>query len=146
MTLGSLEIFPALDARRAAPIIPNMRSRTIRHGLLTRRQLVTALALAAAVWLGGRRALLVLAFPPAEGELSLSKAQMIFWTILLVILFVSKSVLDGAIWEVPWALVALMGFSQAGFLVPKFAPDSTTQPQPQPPPQQPVPPKDPAQQ
>jgi hypothetical protein len=60
----------------------------------------------------------------ADGELSLSKAQMLFWTILLVILFVSRSVLDGGIWEVPWALVALMGFSQAGFLVPKLAPDT----------------------
>ena len=50
---------------------------------------------------------------------------MLFWTILLLVLFVSKSVLDGAIWEVPWALVALMGFSQAGFVVPKFSPDNT---------------------
>ena len=58
------------------------------------------------------------------GELSLSKAQMLFWTALLLVLFVSKSVLDGAIWEVPWALVALMGFSQAGYLAPKLVPQS----------------------
>jgi hypothetical protein len=84
---------------------------------------------------------LVLVFPPAEGELSLSKAQMLFWTILLLILFLSKSVLDGAIWEVPWALVALMGFSQAGFVIPKLATDSTSQPPPppQPPPAAPPP-------
>ena len=84
---------------------------------------------------------LVLVFPPAEGELSLSKAPMLFWTIVLLTLFISKSLLDGAIWEVPWALVALMGFSQAGFLVPKLA----TEPTPQPPPaQQPAPEVQPA--
>lgn len=55
-------------------------------------------------------------------ELSLAKAQMLFWTVLLLVLFVSKSILDGVIWEVPWALVALMGFSQAGYLAPKLAP------------------------
>jgi hypothetical protein len=55
--------------------------------------------------------------PPA---LSLAKAQMLFWTLLLLVLFISKSILDGAIWEVPWPLVALMGFSQAGYLAPKL--------------------------
>jgi hypothetical protein len=65
---------------------------------------------------------LVRVFPPGQPpELSLAKAQMLFWTILLLVLFVSKSILDGAIWEVPWALVALMGFSQAGYLAPKLA-------------------------
>jgi hypothetical protein len=55
-------------------------------------------------------------------ELSLAKAQMLVWTVLLLVLFLSKSILEGAIWEVPWALVALMGFSQAGFLAPKLVP------------------------
>jgi hypothetical protein len=65
---------------------------------------------------------LVRAFSTGEApELSLAKAQMLFWTALLLVLFVSKSILDGAIWEVPWALVALMGFSQAGYLAPKLA-------------------------
>ena len=45
---------------------------------------------------------------------------MLFWTILLLVIFLSKSILDGAIWEVPWPLVALMGFSQAGYLAPKL--------------------------
>jgi hypothetical protein len=62
---------------------------------------------------------LVRVFP--SGELSLSKAQMLFWTVLLLVLFISKSMLDGGIWEVPWPLVALMGFSQAGYLAPKIA-------------------------
>jgi len=54
-------------------------------------------------------------------ELSLAKAQMLFWTALLMVLFVSKSILEGQIWEVPWPLVALMGFSQLGYLAPKVA-------------------------
>jgi hypothetical protein len=62
-------------------------------------------------------------------ELSLAKAQMLFWTVLLILLFVSKSILEGGIWEVPWPLVALMGFSQAGYLVPKVA-DANTPPTP----------------
>jgi hypothetical protein len=60
--------------------------------------------------------------PGQEPELSLAKTQMIFWTMLLIILFISKSVLDGVIWDVPWALVALMGFSQTGYLIPKLMP------------------------
>lgn len=54
---------------------------------------------------------------------SLAKAQMVFWTAILLTLFVTKSMLDGRIWDVPWPLVALMGFSQAGYLAPKFTPD-----------------------
>lgn len=34
--------------------------------------------------------------------------------------FVTKSLLDGALWPVPWQLVALMGMSQAGYVAPKF--------------------------
>jgi hypothetical protein len=56
-----------------------------------------------------------------DRHMSLAKAQMLFWTVLLLLLFVTKSLLDGAIWEVPWELVALMGFSQAGYLAPKLA-------------------------
>jgi hypothetical protein len=55
-------------------------------------------------------------------ELLLAKAQLLFWTLLLLVLFISKSILDGAIWEVPWPLVALMGFSQTGYLAPNLAP------------------------
>jgi hypothetical protein len=60
-------------------------------------------------------------FTPGQAdELSLAKAQMLFWTLLLIVLFISKSILEGAIWTVPWPLVALMGFSQAGYLAPKL--------------------------
>ena len=65
---------------------------------------------------------LIHTFPPdREPELSLAKAQMLFWTLLLLVLFVSKSILEGQIWAVPWPLVALMGFSQVGYLAPKVA-------------------------
>jgi hypothetical protein len=64
---------------------------------------------------------LIRAFTPGQPpELSLAKAQMLFWTLLLLVIFVSKSILDGVIWDVPWPLVALMGFSQAGYLAPKL--------------------------
>ena len=64
---------------------------------------------------------LIRAFIPGQPpELSLAKAQMLFWTLLLLVIFVSKSILDGVIWDVPWPLVALMGFSQAGYLAPKL--------------------------
>jgi hypothetical protein len=56
------------------------------------------------------------------GVPSISRAQMLFWTILMVSLFVVKSVLNGVVWEVPWAMVALMGISQGSYVVPKFVP------------------------
>jgi len=57
-----------------------------------------------------------------EGKavLSLARAQMVFWTILTLFLFIVKSILDGNLWAVPWELVALMGLSQVGYLVPKI--------------------------
>jgi hypothetical protein len=64
---------------------------------------------------------LVRTFSPSTApQLSLAKAQMLFWTLLLLVLFVSKSIVDGALWEIPWPLVGLMGVSQAGYVLPKF--------------------------
>ncbi len=56
----------------------------------------------------------------SPGKLSLPKAQMVFWTGIVLVLFVAKSILNGALWEIPWELVAFMGMSQAGYLAPKF--------------------------
>jgi hypothetical protein len=53
-------------------------------------------------------------------ELSIPKAQMVFWTVIIVALFCGKSVLGGELWSVPWAMVALTGFSQAGYIGDKF--------------------------
>ena len=54
-------------------------------------------------------------------ELSIAKAQMVIWTLIALVLFVGKSLVDGALWPVPWQLVALMGLSQAGYVAPKYA-------------------------
>jgi len=56
-------------------------------------------------------------------ELSIAKAQMVFWTGLMLALFVTKSALDGVLWDVPWEMVALMGMSQAGYVSPKLVRD-----------------------
>jgi hypothetical protein len=48
--------------------------------------------------------------------LSVPKAQMVFWTGIILVLFVVKSVLRGELWEVPWEVVTLTGVSQAGYL------------------------------
>lgn len=53
-------------------------------------------------------------------ELSVPKAQMVIWTAVIVTLFCVKSWLDGTLWEVPWQMVALTGFSQAGYVGDKF--------------------------
>jgi len=58
-------------------------------------------------------------------ELSVPKAQMVLWTVLIVTLFCVKSVLDGVLWEVPWQMVALTGFSQAGYVGDKFVKGKT---------------------
>jgi hypothetical protein len=57
-----------------------------------------------------------------KDELSITKAQMIFWTVLMLLLFSIKSALDGVLWDVPWQMVALMGMSQAGYVSPKLVP------------------------
>ncbi|MGH6943819.1 MAG: hypothetical protein ACREH6_06330 [Geminicoccaceae bacterium] len=64
---------------------------------------------------------LITDFTPRR-ELSLARAQMLFWTALMLVVFVLKSVLEGVVWAVPWEMVALMGLSQAGYLAPKLAP------------------------
>ena len=93
-----------------------------------RAAVATGIAPAGRLWEWGD---LVRVFAPDQApELSLSKAQMLFWTVLLLVLFVSKSIFEGRIWEVPWPLVALMGFSQAGYLAPKLAPSSVSPPSP----------------
>lgn len=53
-------------------------------------------------------------------QLSLARAQMVFWTGLTVFLFMVKSVLDGVLWDIPLEMVGLMGMSQAAYLSPKL--------------------------
>jgi len=58
-------------------------------------------------------------------ELSVPKAQMVFWTVIVLFLFLVKSILLGALWPVPWEMVALTGMSQAGYIGDKFIQSST---------------------
>lgn len=65
---------------------------------------------------------------PTDGsKLSLSRVQMLFWTVVIIVMFISKSLLSPELWEVPWTLVALMGVSQLGYLAGKYgyAPPAT---------------------
>lgn len=55
-----------------------------------------------------------------QGNLSMTRAQMVFWTLFTSFLFVVKSILEGDLWDVPWELVALMGLSQVSYLAPKI--------------------------
>ncbi len=55
-----------------------------------------------------------------QPQLSMPKAQMVFWTVIILTLFIVKSVLLGALWPVPWEMVALTGFSQAGYIGDKY--------------------------
>lgn len=48
--------------------------------------------------------------------LSVPKAQMVFWTGIILVLFLFKSWWSGELWEVPWELVTLTGVSQAGYV------------------------------
>ncbi len=50
---------------------------------------------------------------------SIAKAQILFWTLTTLIIFIFKSIAEGQLWDVPWQLVALMGISQGNFLMRK---------------------------
>jgi uncharacterized membrane protein YphA (DoxX/SURF4 family) len=60
-------------------------------------------------------------------EISVPKAQMVFWTVIMLILFVVKSWLEGELWAVPWQMVALTGVSQAGYVGDKFKTGTTAE-------------------
>ncbi|MFH0734390.1 MAG: hypothetical protein V1773_06255 [bacterium] len=50
---------------------------------------------------------------------SVAKAQFLFWTLITIIIFVYKSLIEGLIWAVPEELVFLMGLSQTSYLIRK---------------------------
>jgi len=56
----------------------------------------------------------------SDGALSLPRMQMLVWTILTIVMFITKSLLDGHMWNVPLELVALMGMSQLGYAIPSM--------------------------
>jgi hypothetical protein len=53
-------------------------------------------------------------------QISLARAQMLFWTVIIIVIFVAKSAIDGVLWDVPTGFIILMGFSQAGYVGPKY--------------------------
>jgi xanthine/uracil permease len=57
-----------------------------------------------------------------QGNLSLTRAQLLVLTLLTLLLFVVKSIFEGDLWSLPWELVVLMGLSQASYLASKINP------------------------
>lgn len=51
-----------------------------------------------------------------EEDPSLAKAQIFFWTLTTLIIFLVNSILQGQLWDIPEELVFLMGVSQATYL------------------------------
>jgi len=47
---------------------------------------------------------------------SIASAQIFFWTLITIVIFVYKSILEGQLWNVPMRLIGLMGVSQATFI------------------------------
>lgn len=54
-------------------------------------------------------------------HISIAKIQMIMWTVVTLILFIVKSILQAEIWAVPWPMVGMMGMSQLGYLIPDIS-------------------------
>lgn len=54
-----------------------------------------------------------------DEDADLSKAQLLFWTLITIGIFIHKSFALGEIWDVPDSLLALMGISQAGYVTRK---------------------------
>ena len=55
-----------------------------------------------------------------DRTLSLPKAQMLAWTLIVGGLFVFKSIVEGSLWNVPIEMVALMGVSQIAYVAPSL--------------------------
>lgn len=72
---------------------------------------------------GGRKPdpkdLLMVKLPDGTEDADLSRAQLLFWTVITLIIFFTKSYAAGEIWDVPDALLILMGISQAGYVTRK---------------------------
>lgn len=62
---------------------------------------------------------LVMIKVPGGEDADLVKAQLLFWTVITLSIFVIKSIIEGELWDVPPQLLTLMGISQAGFLTRK---------------------------
>ena len=63
--------------------------------------------------------LVMVKLPDGREDADLSKAQLLFWTVITLTIYFMKSYSTGEIWDVPDALLILMGISQTGFLARK---------------------------
>jgi len=70
-------------------------------------------------------------FDASTRTVSLPKVQMLFWTVLMIGMFLWKTLLEGDLWPIPQEMVVLMGASQGGFLVKDLG--ATNPPQSNPP-------------
>jgi hypothetical protein len=60
--------------------------------------------------------LIMVRLPSGEDDADLSKAQLLFWTLVTLTIFLIKSYIAGYLWDVPPALLVLMGISQTGYV------------------------------
>ena len=60
--------------------------------------------------------LLMVKLPDGGDDADLSKAQLLFWTLVTLVIFFVKSYAAGDLWDVPPALLVLMGISQSGYV------------------------------
>ncbi len=60
--------------------------------------------------------LVMVKLPDGTDDPDLSKAQLLFWTVITLTIFVIKSYIAGTLWDVPASLLVLMGISQTGYV------------------------------
>jgi hypothetical protein len=60
--------------------------------------------------------LVMVKLPDGTDDPDLSKAQLLFWTVITLTIFLIKSYIAGTLWDVPESLLVLMGISQMGYM------------------------------
>jgi hypothetical protein len=60
--------------------------------------------------------LVMVKLPDGTDDPDLSKAQLLFWTVITLSIFIIKSYTAGTLWDVPESLLVLMGISQMGYM------------------------------
>ena len=63
--------------------------------------------------------LITVRMPNGKEDADLTRAQLLFWTLITIIIFVLNSYKAGELWDVPPSMLILMGLSQTGFVTRK---------------------------
>lgn len=79
-------------------------------------------ALAAGLDRSPRLSDLIMVRVSGREQISVSRAQMLFWTLVTVTLFCACTLIDDKVWEVPTEMVVLMGMSGVGYIGAKVEP------------------------